>query len=190
MLLRRESSRCGSGPTGSLARIAYWGDAGISYGVFNGTGFAAENVARGDGFEWQPDLVLDAANNPHITWTHSPAPGGCVGPDPSARDGTYYATRSGGTWSSARFTTDVGSNSVQLDGSTGVVDVVVVGDHRIDLFTRAASGTWSGSTLTALDAGGPTLRLDPSSGLLLVTFGVSSGGGVPAGVYVMTSTGG
>ena len=172
-----------------LPRIAYWSPAGIRYGVFNGTGFTTTTVIKQDGYVWQPNLVLDASNNPRFLWTHSPAPGGCVTTDPTPLDGTYYATDQGGTWTSSRFTTDVGDTSLQLDNGSGEAYALVTSDGGVDEFTRSPAGSWTANRLVGLDAQNPVLRRDPATGALLVALTVYSGESVPPGIYVMTKPG-
>lgn len=170
-------------------RIAYTSLSGIRYGVFNGSGFTTATIVKQDGYAWQPNFVLDPSNNPHLLWTHSPPPGGCASRDPSPKDGTYYATNASGAWTSARFTTDVGDTSIQIDNATGQVYALVTADEGLAEFTMSPSGGWTPSFLTVLAISKPLIRRDPASGRLLVAFVVDSGGAATPGIYTMTTPG-
>ncbi len=167
-------------------RIAYGSGGLVEYGVFNGSGFITTTVYHGDFLGWGPTLVLDKNDAPFIVWTHSPSPGGCAIGEGSSKDGTYYATLSGATWSSVRFTTDIGHPSFQLNPSNGAVYACVQAPEGFDLFTRSPSGTWTGSNLALFGDTQAVIRRDPASGRLLVAFLASSGEGAKPGIYVMT----
>ena len=170
--------------TDGKARIAYTSDAGIRYGVFNGSGFTTTTIEKQDGFEWGAQLILDASNNPRILWMHSPPPLGCAGPDPTSKDGTYYATDAGGTWTSTRFTTDYGQIAFQRNDTTGVVYAVVTGYSEMDLYTRTSGGAWQTASLTRLASNDPILVRNSATGTMLFVFSVPG-----KGAYAMTRPG-
>jgi hypothetical protein len=172
--------------TDGRARIAYQTQNGIVLGVFNGSGFSTSRITSPDYEEWGPVLVLDAHDKAHLLWTHSPPPGGCAGPGPSPKDGTYYATNTGGAWKAGRFTTLVGTTSLQVDDATGRVHALVGGDFGLRYFTKPASGPWTGSKLTSVPVSSPVIRLDPANGTLLVVYIRPSGAGGVGGIYVLT----
>ena len=176
--------------TDNLARIAYWGELGIRYGVFNGTGFTTATVYKQDGFAWGPVLELDSTNHPRIIWTHSPEPGGCAIGDGTSKDGEYYATLNGGTWSSRRFTTDTGGASFVIDDATGVVTALTGGRYSINLHTKVGT-TWTTTTLSRLPTDIPALFINPASGALLAVFDVDPYyNPTGPGIYTMTKSGG
>jgi len=166
-----------------VARIAYWAPSGIRYGVFNGTGFTTTTVFKQDGFAWGPSLVLDASNNPHIMWIHSPPPGGCAGPDGTPNDGTYYSTMSGGSWTSTRITPEEGGSVFQVNAATGAAYVLVDTSAATQVFTRSAAGAWTGATLTTIPTVNQAILLDPANGTLVVVFAAY---GAKPGFYVMS----
>ena len=170
--------------TDGKARIAYASNAGIRFGVFNGSGFTTTTVEKQDGLEWGAQLILDPSNNPRILWMHSQPPLGCAGQDSSSKDGTYYATDAGGTWTSTRFTKDYGQISFQRNDTTGVVYAAVTGFNTLDLYTRQAGGAWQAATLTRLASLDPILARNPATGTLLFVFSVPG-----TGVYAMSRSG-
>jgi hypothetical protein len=176
--------------TDGIARVAYWGTAGIRYGVFNGTGFTTSTVVKEDGYEWDPALRIDSANNPRIIWTHSPTPGGCAGPDGTPKDGEYYATLTGSTWTSRRFTADTSGCSFVRDDATGVVTVLTNGGWSINIYTKSGAA-WKANTLSSVPTSCPALLLNPLSGALFAAFTVDPEYNTPAkpGIYTMTKPG-
>ena len=175
--------------TDNIARIAYWGAAGIRYGVFNGTGFTTSTVYKQDGYAWDASLILDSTNHPRIMWTHSPLPGGCAIGGGTSKDGKYYATLSGSTWTSRRFTTETGDCSFVRDDATGTVTVVMGGFNTVDLYTKPGA-SWQLNTLSTLPTSLPTLLIRQATGAITAVFDVDANEN-PAepGIYTMTKAG-
>ncbi|HLY14359.1 MAG TPA: hypothetical protein VKR24_08410 [Candidatus Limnocylindrales bacterium] len=175
--------------TDHLARIAYWGEAGIRYGVFNGAGFTTSTVYKQDGYAWGPVLELDSTNQPRIMWTHSPQPGGCALGGGTSKDGEYYATLSGSTWTSRRFTTNVDGVSFVRDDTTGVVTALTGGQDSISVYTKAGA-TWQLNTLSTLPTSLPTLLINQATGGLHAVFTVDPAySSAKPGIYTMTRAG-
>ena len=146
------------------ARIAYatWRD-GIRYGVFTGSAFATSKVTGSIEEDDDPVLALDAANHAHVVWTRY-EPAAC-GRFPV---GTYHASNASGAWKAERITKDVGDTSIQVDGKTGRIHVLVGSQAGLRYFTAAPGGTWTRTTVASTkDVISPALRLDPATGKLL-----------------------
>jgi hypothetical protein len=175
--------------TDNLARIAYWGTAGIRYGVFNGTGFSTATVYKEDGFAWGPVLELDSTNHPRIIWTHSPEPGGCAIGGGTSKDGEYYATLSGSSWTSRRITTDTGGCSFVRDDATGLVTMVTGDFKAVDLYTKPGA-SWQRTILSTLPSSLPTLVIQQATGTITAVFDVDPFDNPTApGIYTMTRSG-
>ena len=152
------------------ARIAYEGAAGIRYAVFQGSGFSTSAISGSDSDDWAPVLVLDAGDKPHVLWTRSGKPGGCVTGDVPDH-GTYYATNTSGTWVTQRITRATGDASLQVDATTGRVHAVVSGDSGLVYYTMAANGAWAHTKVAGTRWGlSLAIRLDPATGTLLVVY--------------------
>jgi hypothetical protein len=159
------------------ARIAYETETGLSYATFTGKAFKAAAIPGTNDRDGQPQLVLDGKNQAHVSWTHDLRfDGGCAEPDnkPSL-DGTYYATNASGSWTAAsarRITPRVGPTSIAL-GANGQPTIVVGSETGVRVYSRAASGAWSGQTVSSLSATDVAIRFDPASGRPIALFGAN-----------------
>jgi hypothetical protein len=153
------------------ARIAYEVGGGLRYAIFTGTGFKTSRVVGSIGRDWAPVLALGAGAKPELVWTRSPEPGGCAGPGPSPLDGTYYAVKTNGTWSSGRITTDTGEASLEVDAVTGRVRVLLSGEHGLRYYTTGVDGGWARTTIAPTRwAMSPVLCRDVATGTLFVVY--------------------
>jgi len=153
------------------ARIAYPGAHGLRYAVFTGSGFSSLPVPGTNERDLDPALVLDGHDKAHVVWTRVPVPpwdGGCASDTPRPKDqGTYYATNASGTWKSGRISKEIGQTSIQVDQETGRVHVIV-GAAKVRYYTMAKDGPWQATTLSGSCDQSPLLRLDQSTGALLL----------------------
>ena len=163
--------------TDGRAQIVYASAAGITYGVFGGSGFSTSTAIRDtSGYAYAPVLVLDGANRAHFLSAYGPH-GGCANAGPSSKDGTYYTTNASGVWKSTRVSRFVGDSSLQVDNASGQVHAVVMDltdggqdTGGLTYLTAPVGGSWSSTKLTSLFATSPVIRLDQSNGTLLVAF--------------------
>ncbi len=151
------------------ARIAYESSDGLRYATFTGSGFTSELIpgtSRGYG----PVLVLGANDQPYVLSYRGYSGGGCAEPDPLPKDGTYFSTKSGSTWTSERLTAERNVESLTVDTTTGRVHALVSGKDGVVYMTRVGTGTWTKKTVSGPDAAGSVIRMDPSTGALLVAY--------------------
>jgi hypothetical protein len=169
------------------ARIAYESSGSIRIATFTGSGFSSIAIP-GSAVASAPVLVLDDQDRAHVIWKRDPlqeaACGMASAPDPKA--GMYYATNASGTWKVQRFTSQRGAASLQVSGSTNEVHVVVA-SRNLTYYTRTANGPWQGKRLDSGWVLSPTIRLDPATGRLLVTYiGGNEDSPTKPGVYVVS----
>jgi hypothetical protein len=151
------------------ARIAYATGHAIEYARVEGDHLAIRTVAEtDDSFLKSPSLVLGGGDRAYVMWTQSTdSGGGCVGPDPKPRDGTYVAFEEGNGWNTERITEVQGQTSLTLDPATNQIDAVVAAGSVIH-FSRLAKG-WSSETIPGSETvDSPVLRRDPVTGALVV----------------------
>jgi len=154
------------------ARIAYETEAGLSYATFTGKAFKTAPIPGTNDRDGTPQLVLDAANHAHLSWTHAlRTDGGCALPDDNpSLDGTYYATNASGSWtapSARRITTRLGPTSIAV---TSAGPVIVVGSGTgVRVYSKPATGGWVSQTISSLQATDVAIRYPPS-GRAIVTF--------------------
>ena len=165
------------GATG-LSSVAVGSDGGARM-VYETSGFLRYAVFHGSGVEWSaipgtgpndrnPHLALDADNRAHVVWTHS-GPPGCGAEEPTALDGTYYATNVTGEWTPAasrRFTRNMGIAELALSAESGAIHVLIGGELGIKSYTRPAGGSWSGVTVSSHQGIDVGLAIDAASGAL------------------------
>jgi hypothetical protein len=169
------------------ARIAYAAAGGIRFGRFADSGFTTSTIAGTKPGDFAPVLVLDTSDHAHVLWTRYPH-GGCALPDPPSDAGLYYATNVSGTWKAERFTTASGSAALQVDNTSGQVDILTASGHALGYYTKPRSGPWANTMLsspgTSMDFGNAALARDPARGTLLAVW---SGSSEPSpGIYFAT----
>jgi hypothetical protein len=168
------------------ARVAYEAEGAIWYGVFNGSGFSREKVA-GSTNGYRPVLVLTAGDRPYLLWRRGyHGSGGCIDPDSEPEAGTYYATKVGGVWESVRLTPQRGVASITIDVNAGRIHVLVSGRDGLAYLSRTGSGSWSKHTFAEVNTSDGAIRLDPTTGALLVAFIGYDAQTATSYVYVMT----
>jgi hypothetical protein len=150
-------------------RIAYATAKGIAYGSVNGGTVAATTIPKSAGGH-SPVLTLGPGNVAYVLWTESYTGGGCIDPEPLPTFGTYIATNAGGSWTSSRLTTMVGSASLTIDPATGEVHVLVSDLGRLVYFHRPAGGAWAKETLSRQFPSSVVIRQDPTNGSLLAAY--------------------
>jgi hypothetical protein len=154
------------------ARVVYTTDGPIRYAIFHGSGFDWQNIPGTSVVDTEPQLVLDADNRAHVIWTHGGSVG--CGSDEPPQPGTYYATNRTGQWTPAgsarRFTASIGPKSLTMDPVGGSVHVVVGLDNALKYYTKTASGSWSGVTISSHGAASAVIRRDPDSGRLFAAY--------------------
>jgi hypothetical protein len=166
------------------ARVAYWADGSLFYGIFNGSGFSTSKVATGrtDG---PAALILGPGDQPHIVYTiaRPTGDGGCGDSEGLARTGTYHATMVDGKWVSERVTKTVGLPSLGLDPGSGRVHVIVGNT----VYTKEPSRAWASARLPA-GVEDPEMRVDPATGRLLLVYIRSSPDGESDGLFAIASS--
>ena len=167
------------------ARVASAGGGAVRYGRFTGDGFRWERIP-GTSNAYDPLLVLGSGGDAHVVWTRdSSGRGGCAGVEPDDRDGTYYATNTGGSWDVDRVSKAVGSASFTVDPASGRVHLVIF-DNRGRYFTTSGNGSWTSKRLPTAGAYGAIIRQDPASGRLLIAYPQYAEDGLPGGIFVLT----
>jgi hypothetical protein len=152
------------------ARVAYEADGAIWYGVFTGAGFSTEKVDGGTN-GYSPVLVLGAGDRPYLLWRRGyHEDGGCIGPGPEPIDGTYYSTQAGGDWQTERLSTEQGAASLTLDVDTGVVHTLVSRPDGLAYLYGTDARSWRGQLFEGVRTGIAVIRLDPTTGALLVAY--------------------
>jgi hypothetical protein len=148
------------------ARIVFAAGRGIRYATFTGAGFSTKTIPGTTEQDRSPVLALDSSDHARIVWTrYEPA---TCGDSPV---GTYYASNASGSWKVQRITKDVGDTSVQVNGATGRVRVLVGSDAGLRYYTKASGGSWKRTTLASTSwAASPALRRDPTTGAMLVVY--------------------
>lgn len=168
------------------ARIAFEAANSIRFGIFTGAGFDTTKVGGSKPDDWSPNLVLDGNDDPHITWSRNPH-GGCAVREALPDDGTYYATNASGPWTYGRIAKNVGQSSIQIDGTTGLVHVVISGNTGLGYYTKTPTAGWRATLLRGEGAEWPLIRLDPATGRLLVAyFAATPDASAFGGIYVLT----
>jgi hypothetical protein len=165
------------------ARIAYEAGGELELAEFDGSEFSTTPIP-GSGGGYAPNLVLGANNDAHIVWTRAYHGLGCAEPGPFPEDGTYYATNVGGSWVTERITPDVGQASITMDAATSRVHVLLSGGGGLLYYTRTTNDAWDVTGLSDAYRASPIIRLDPTTGTLLVVF-YGSVGPRTEGIYAM-----
>jgi hypothetical protein len=153
------------------ARVAYEADAAIWYGTFTGSGFASEKI-EGSTNGYRPVLVLGAGDRPYLLWRRGyHEEGGCIGPGPEPIDGTYFGTKADGAWKVERLTPEQSAASLTLDVDTGLVHAVIgsPGGWLVYL-SGPGGGSWARHTFENVRTGLAVIRLDPTTGAVLVAY--------------------
>ena len=147
---------------------------------------------RADPIRGLPRLRLRLADHPRHRWVrHGPAAGArcgqpgarrleplgapraAVAEDPGSTAGTYYATNRTGAWTPAasrRFTRNVGPSSLTMDPVGGQVHVVLALENAVKYYTKPATGSWSGVTISSHGASSAVIRRDPDGGRLFAAY--------------------
>jgi hypothetical protein len=145
------------------ARVAYATGDRLVYARVKGDELVRRTIASVDRtIAVAPVLVLGAGNAASLLWTQDrEAGGGCAGPGPGPRDGTYFATNAGGNWATERISRSVGPTSMTLDPATGRVHVIL-SDDGLRYLTRKADGSWTDHRIRRTDGmWDAIIRLDP-----------------------------
>ena len=160
------------------ARVAYESATGLRIGTYTGSSLTSSKIGGSTQRDWAPKLVLDSADKPHVVWTRSPAPGGCVTPGPNPDDGTYYGTSAGGSWVDHRITTATGEATFDMNATNGRAYVAVTTGSGLRCYTRASDGAWSGvQVVTAKDGtDSAVVRVNEVTGALFIAFVNYAGG--------------
>ena len=164
-----------------MARAAYEAAGNLQFGVFDGSGFSHSAIS-GSTNGWGPSLVLDAQDHAHVLWTRSYHGGGCAWPDPEPEDGTYYGTDAGGSWAFSRISTAMDGGSLALDPATGRIHVAITGHLGIRYLEKLGTGGWIETRITTGRDFGPIIRVNPTSGHVLVVYGAEDG------IYTVTGS--
>lgn len=167
------------------ARIVYEASEGLRYAAFDGSVFATTPIPSSDQ-GYAASLVLGSGNQAYAVWTRAYHGRGCAEPGPFPEDGTYFATNDSGGWVTSRITPDVGTASITLDVATGRIHVIVAGAGGLTYYTKSAGGEWSPTSLSVRAPGSPVIRLDPTTGTLLVVYVGDLGRAGTDGIYVLT----
>jgi hypothetical protein len=153
------------------ARVVYTHDGPIRYAVFHGSGFDWQIIPGTGVSDTDPHLVLDADNRAHVIWTHGGGAG--CGIDEPPAPGTYYATNRTGEWTptgSRRFTRNIGPSSLAMDPVGGQLHVVLALENGVKYYTKPATGSWSGVTISSHGAASAVIRRDPANGRLFAAY--------------------
>jgi hypothetical protein len=157
--------------TDGRARIVYAGQDGIQYARFTGSGFSTRKIPGTTEFDSHPVLALDGGDKSHVAWTRN-EPATC-GESPI---GTWYASNASGSWTSKQITKAVGDTSIEVDGTTGRVRVLVGSEAGVRYYRSVPDGSWKGTTLASTNwARSPVLSRSASSGAILVAYVDGSG---------------
>ncbi|MGA9521697.1 MAG: hypothetical protein WBV82_09545 [Myxococcaceae bacterium] len=148
-------------------RVAFWAHNSLRYAERSATGWASVEVdpIAGD----RPELVLDEAGDPHITYSVSGNQSG------AALELLKYATRSAGAWSRQNLyqsngTAAVTESSLAFDAQ-GTLHVLYYASNWLELrhLQKPAGGNWSAAMPLARpsagDGRGMSLRLAPDGKL-------------------------
>jgi len=161
------------------ARIAFSTGQAIEYATVDGGAISSVTIAESaDAYLRNPLLVLGPGNDGYIVWTHRiDAGGGCMERDDGPLDGTWFGTDKGGGWASTRVTPSHGEISLTLDPSSGRIHVLVV-EFPMTHYTSTDGSSWDAFAFTnGKDFVTPTIRIDPTTGALVV-FALQFGQGV------------
>jgi hypothetical protein len=157
--------------TDGRARIVYPGRDGIQYARFTGSGFSIRTIPGTNEFDTSPVLALDANDKSHIAWTRN-EPATC-GISPV---GTWYASNASGSWKTQKISKAFGDTSIEVDGATGRVRVLIGSEAAVRYYKSAADGSWKGATLASTSwPRSPVLSRNPSTGAILVAYIDGSG---------------
>jgi len=155
-------------------RVAFEAEDGIRLATFDGSAFRSQLIP-GSATGWDPVLVLGPGNVSYVLWNRAYHGGGCTEPGPDPKDGTYFATDAGGSWSVSRLSPRVGGTSLIVDPDSGELNALVADFGSLTAFTRPAGGDWAEKTLVAGEASSPAIRQDPTTGDLVAAFAGESG---------------
>ena len=161
------------------ARIAYTTGHAIRFGLISGGALSAKTIAETDQtFLRGPSLVLGPGDHGYLLWTqYADSGGGCAEVGPGPLDGTYFGSDASGAWVSRRISLATDATSLTLDPSTGQLHAIIK-DGALRYFTTDGAAPWlaaeipDSSRLTS-----PVIRLDPSTGRIVV-FAVDWGASV------------
>ena len=161
------------------ARIAFSTGQAVRYATVQSGTLSSVTVAESaDAYLRNPLLVLGPGNDGYIVWTRKIDPGGgCVERDPGPLDGTWFATDTSGAWATTRVTPSFGETSLTLDPTSGRIHVLVV-EFPMTHYTSTDGSSWDAFAFTnGKDFVTPTIRIDPTTGALVV-FALQFGQGV------------
>jgi hypothetical protein len=148
------------------ARIVYAGQDGVRYARFTGSGFTTRTIPGTSEADLHPVLALDANDKSHIAFTRN-EPATC-GEGPI---GTWYASNASGSWKTQQITKAFGDTSIEVDGATGRVRVVIGSASGVRYFKSVSDGSWKGATLASTKwAMSPVLSRNAATGAILVAY--------------------
>jgi hypothetical protein len=167
------------------ARIVYQASAGLRYAVFDGAAFATSAIPSSqDGYA--ASVVLGKRNEAYAVWTSAYHGLGCADSGPFPEDGTYFGTDASGTWVTTRITPDVGRASITVDPATGQVHVVLAGAGGLMYYTKSTGDEWTPTSLSVRAPGSPIIRLDPTTGAIVILYSGDLGSYGSEGIYALT----
>ena len=152
--------------TDGRARIVYTGKDGIQYARFTGSGFSTRTIPGTTVWDLHPVLALDTGDKSHVAFTRN-EPATC-GEGPVS---TWYASNASGSWKTQQISKAFGDTSIEVDGATGRVRVVIGSASGVRYFKSVSDGSWKGATLASTRwAMSPVLSRNPATGAILVAY--------------------
>src|SRR5204863_8195651 len=153
------------------AWVAYETGKGVRIARFTGHSFTSVSIGVTlDDSTFTPNILIDAANRPYVTWIREPDQGGCVTREVEPADGIYYATNASGAWKIHRITHRLGEFSIVLDTKSRLRLVVNSGDGILRYIAQTASGTFRTTILSSRPVMSAQIHIDPLSGAAVVTY--------------------
>lgn len=156
-------------------QIVYSDSAGITYATLGPDGAPMDTSTiphSGNGYE--PSLVLAPGNVPAVMYNQGIHDGGCAEPPPPDDAGTYVATFDGGTWQPTRLTKNEDGSSLTFDPTTGELHVLLA-DRQLIHYAKAGDGDWKKEVIVKSGVGAPVIRVDPTTGNLVVVYSGDKG---------------
>ena len=182
--------------TDGVPRLVYVTGGLMRYAIFHGSGVEWQAIPGISAAFGRPQLALDADNRAHVIYGFGPIRqqdalrGPLCGLDlDSPLDGTYYVTNKTGEWtpgSNRRFTRNLGADALVVNQASGSVHVLIGGREDVKYYTKTATGSWSGVTISGQDAEDVALALNGSSGQLVAAYSLVLPDGDPGGLLTLT----
>ena len=151
------------------ARIAFESEKGIELATVSDGRLVSSTVGKAAHGE-SPNLILAPSGDALVVWTRSlQMGGGCVDGEPQPEDGTYFSTNHGGTWTTTKLTSTIGTTAFALDPATGEIVVIVGGEAGLTVYSQVAGGSWTHKTVVSGEVYNPSIKVNPATGGLLMT---------------------